>query len=158
MNKTLIASAALALTAALSTGAVLAQTTSGPTTASAAPAWHHHGHSPFMGALKQLGLSDAQKASIHQIFEAQHSAAKAQHSAMRAQHLAFAALDPSAADYQQQVNSFADQAAADARQRTQEMAQIKAQVIAVLTPAQKTQFLTLLANPPKHTFSAPPAG
>jgi Spy/CpxP family protein refolding chaperone len=111
-----------------------------------------------MGALKQLDLSDAQKASIKQIFQTQHAAAKAEHASFRQQQLAFAALDPSASDYQQQVNSYADQAAAKARQRTQDMAQLKSQVIAVLTPAQKTQFLSLLANPPVHTHAASPEG
>ena len=162
MNKSLIASAVLALTAAVSTTAAQAQTTTPAPAATAAPAWPHHGyghgHSPFMGALKQLDLSDTQKASIHQIFETQHATAKAEHAGFRQQQLAFASLDPAASDYQQQVNSYADQAAAKARQRTQDMAQLKAQVIAVLTPAQKTQFLSALANPPKHAHLAPPAG
>jgi Spy/CpxP family protein refolding chaperone len=161
MNKSLIASAVLALTTALSTTAAQAQITPPAPAVNTPPAWSHHdhlhGHSPFMGALKQLGLSDAQKASIRQIFETQHAAAKAEHASFHQQQLAFASLDPASSDYQQQVNGFADQAAAQARQRTQDMAQLKAQVIAVLTPEQKTQFLSALANPPKHAHFAPPA-
>lgn len=157
MNKTFIASAALALTAVFST-AVRAQNVAAPPLDTAPYHLHHRDRSPFMAALKQLDLSDAQKASIHQIFESRRSTAKAEHVGFREQRRAFAALDPSAADYQQQVNSFSDQAAANARQRMQDMAQIKSQVMALLTPAQKAQFLSLLANPPPHTRFAPPAG
>lgn len=157
MNKTLIASALLALTAAVAVDTALAQATT-----PAAPAIaheHHHGHhGPFMGALRQLDLTDTQKASIRQIFESRRATAKAEFASFREQHRAFAALDPAAPDYQQQVNGYADEAAAKARQRTQDMAQMKSQVIAVLTPAQKSQFLAALANPPKHERLAPPAG
>lgn len=157
MNKALIASAALALTAVFSAAAVHADPAVAPT-AAAAPGWHHGHHSPLLGALRQLDLSDAQKASIRQIFESHRASAKAEYAGYRAQHRAFAALDPAAPDYQQQVNGYSDQAAAAARQRTQEQAQLKSAVIAVLTPEQKAQLLAALANPPARRSLASPAG
>jgi periplasmic protein CpxP/Spy len=97
-------------------------------------------------ALSQLGLSDAQKQSIHQIMDGHQKAMSGFHQSEREQHQAFIQLDPTASDYATQVGDLAQQAAALAAQRVQEFAVIKSQIHAVLTPAQRTQLTSLLSN------------
>ena len=108
-------------------------------------------------ALSQLGLSDGQKQSIRQILNGHQKAMDGFHASERQQHQAFLELDPTAADYGTQVGDLAEQAAALAAQRVQEFAAIKGQIHAVLTPAQRTRLIGLLAamKPPEMPPAAP---
>ena len=110
----------------------------------------HHGGGPMVYALKQVGLSDEQKQSIHQVMEKNKPALQSLHKSQHELRRQFLALDPNAADYSTTVGTIGQQAAALATQRVQLMATIKTQVYAVLTPAQQTQLTTILQNLPEH--------
>ncbi|HEY8683789.1 MAG TPA: Spy/CpxP family protein refolding chaperone [Rhodanobacter sp.] len=104
--------------------------------------WHSHGHGMAMG-FEKLNLTDAQRASIKQIVRTSFAQNKTQRAALRQQHEAFAAMTPDQVGYQAAATRLA-QAAGDAtRLRVQQQATLRAQVYALLTPAQKAQLATL---------------
>lgn len=104
----------------------------------------HHGHHEGMRhAFAKLNLTDAQKASIKQITSASREQNKGQWQAMRQQREAFEAMTPDQPGYQAAAARLA-QAQGDAtRTRIEQGAKVKAQIYAVLTPAQKAQLLTM---------------
>ena len=130
----------LALTSALAFGTV----------AVAAPmghgGWHHgHGHHG-MFAMQKLNLTDAQKASIKQIMKNSFASSKAQRQAVFQQRKAFESLTPDQAGYQAAAASLA-QAEADAtKARVEQRANVRAQIYAVLTSAQKMQLASMKAQ------------
>lgn len=106
--------------------------------------WHHHRGGPFAHELKELDLTDAQKASIKQIVQAAHQQLKPQMRALRQQHAALETATPGTSAYQTATTNLAQAAAAAASSRVQEAATARAQIYAVLTDAQKTQLAGLI--------------
>jgi protein CpxP len=106
---------------------------------------HRHAHGP-MRALRQLHLSDAQRASIRQIMQTRLANAKPQREALRQQHQAFDAMTPDQIGYQAAAAQLAQAESDAARSRVQQQAAMRAQIYAVLNPAQKAQLATLQAQ------------
>jgi Spy/CpxP family protein refolding chaperone len=103
---------------------------------------HSHRHGQDMG-FKKLNLTDAQRASIKQIAHSSFAQNKTQWQALRQQRSAFESMTPDQVGYQAAAASLA-QAEADAtRVRVQQKATVRAQIYAVLTPAQKAQMATM---------------
>lgn len=101
---------------------------------------HRHGHG--MG-LEKLNLTDAQRASIKQIVRSSFAQNKTQWQALRQQRSAFQSMTPDQVGYQAAAASLA-QAEADAtRVRVQQRATVRAQIYALLTPAQKAQWASI---------------
>jgi len=105
-------------------------------------------HPPMMAGFDQIGLTDAQKASIHQIMDSHREEMKSMRQSEWQQHKSFETLDPSAPTYASQVNVIAQQAASLASQRVQQMAAVKTQIYAVLTTEQKAQLASFAASEP----------
>jgi periplasmic protein CpxP/Spy len=104
--------------------------------------WHAHGHGHDM-AFRQLDLTDAQRASIKQIMHASFAQNKTQWTALRQQRSAFESMTPDQVGYQAAAARLA-QAEGDAtRVRVQQKATVRAQIYALLTPAQKAKMATL---------------
>ena len=155
----LLAGAAL-LAAAASLSIASADTT---TTATAATAPAPHAWGP--GRLySKLGLSTEQQSSIQSIMTAAKPALQSLHSQMKANHLKLEQTLPTDANYGNVVAEVAQSNATLASQRTTQMAEIRSQIYAVLTPAQRTQLATLqaewAANPHRghwHHHGQPPS-
>ncbi len=123
----------------------------GTTVAIAAPhdghGWHgHHDHHGQMMMLHKLNLSDAQKASVKQILSTSRARNKAQWQALRQQREAFEAMTPNQVGYQAATASLAQAEGQATQARVQQMANLRAQIYAVLTPAQQAQAATLQAE------------
>jgi Spy/CpxP family protein refolding chaperone len=116
-----------------------------------------------MHLYSQLGLTSEQQASIKAIFTAAHPQMKTMESQMRANHQKLSQIKPDDPNYGNVVAEVAQSEAALASQRTSQHAELRAQVYAVLTPAQKTQLAALeakLAAEPHHgrgAWGPPPA-
>ena len=125
--------------------------------------WGHGGHGP--GHLfSKLGLNAEQQASIKAIMTAAKPQMKSMHDQMRANHLKLMQTKPDDPNYGNVVAEVAQSNATLASQRTTHAAELRHQMYAVLTPAQKTQLTTLeaqwAANPhhgPRHGPPAAPA-
>ena len=108
--------------------------------------WHgQRGHGQMM-MLGKLNLSDAQKASVKQIISTSRTQNKAQWQAVRQQREAFEAMTPNQAGYQAAAASLAQAEGQATQARVQQMANLRAQIYAVLTPAQQAQAATLEAQ------------
>ncbi|RAO77814.1 Spy/CpxP family protein refolding chaperone [Dyella jiangningensis] len=108
--------------------------------------WHGgHGHE-FAGAYAKLNLSDAQKANIKQIMQNAFSQTKTQRQNLRQQREAFEQMAPNASGYQAAATALAQAEGAAATARVQQRAAIRAQIYAVLTPAQQAQLATMKAD------------
>ena len=94
---------------------------------------------------KKLGLSAEQQASIKAIMTASKPQMQSMHEQMRANHLKLLQIKPDDANYGNVVAQVAASNAALASQRTQQGAERRSQMYAVLTPAQKTQLTALEA-------------
>ncbi|HWY24408.1 MAG TPA: Spy/CpxP family protein refolding chaperone, partial [Nevskia sp.] len=111
------------------------------------PGWHHHHRGgAMMHELKELNLSDSQKASIKTLFKTSHEQFKPQFEALRTQHQAFAAATPGSPEFQSATSSLAQAASSAASARVQQEAELRTQVYALLTDAQKQQLATLQAQ------------
>lgn len=103
---------------------------------------HSHGHGHDM-AFRKLDLTDAQRASIKQIMHTSFAQNKTQWKALRQQRSAFESMTPDQVGYQAAAARLA-QAEADAtRVRVQQKATVRAQIYALLTPAQKAKMATM---------------
>lgn len=133
-----------ALAAALTIGTVAVAAPSAP---GGHHGWHgqHHG-STIMHMANKLDLSDAQRASIKQIMSTNRAQNKGSRQALRQQRDAFVAMTPDASGYQAAATSLAQAEAQATQDRVQQMANVRAQVYAVLTPAQQTQLATIKAD------------
>ena len=122
---------------------------------------HEWGHGPGgPGHLfSKLGLNAEQQASIKAIMTAAKPQMKSMHDQMRANHLKLMQTKPDDPNYGNVVAEVAQSNAALASQRTSHAAELRTQMYAVLTPAQKTQLTALeaqwAANP--HHGPRPPA-
>ncbi|WP_243050260.1 Spy/CpxP family protein refolding chaperone [Dyella sp. RRB7] len=140
MRKNLSLALVLASAMALAPFAIAAAQDGGPH-----GGWQGHGHHGGFQAFSKLNLTDAQKASIKQIFQSSFAQNKGQFQALRQQRQAFAALTPNSAGYQAAAASLAQAEGAAAVARTQQRAAIRAQIYAVLTPAQQAQLASIQA-------------
>ena len=158
--------ALLAATLGVSTAAVAddaAAATPPPGTPGAGP--HGWGHGPGgdgPGHLyRKLGLSAEQQASIKSIMTAAKPQMESMHEQVRANHLKLMQTKPDDPNYGNVVAEVAQSNAALASQRTARAAELRAQMYAVLTPAQKTQLTALeaqwAANPHHGPRHGPPA-
>jgi len=107
--------------------------------------FHGHGHE-FAAEYAKLNLSDAQKANIKQIMQNAFSQTKTQRQNLRQQREAFEQMAPNTSGYQAAAAALAQAEGAAATTRVQQRAAIRAQVYAVLTPAQQAQLATLKAE------------
>jgi Spy/CpxP family protein refolding chaperone len=107
--------------------------------------FHGHGHGAFE-AYSKLNLSDAQKASIKQILQTARSQGKAQREALHQQREAFEQMAPNASGYQTAATALAQAEGAATTARVQQRAAIRAQIYALLTPAQQSQLATIKAE------------
>ncbi len=107
----------------------------------------HHKHHGGMGLGKLERMIDLSEAQKTQLAEIEKQMKTERHPGGRKHRGAgLMALDPAAADYQQQVNERAERAAEMARQRVLKRAEIHQQVQAILTDEQKTQLKTKRAE------------
>lgn len=125
--------AVVALAALAGASAMLAQSV-----ASAAPHGPMAG-GPLMEAIEQLDLSDAQRKELRAIFKSHRDQAKAEREQAAEGRKAFAALDPDSPRYAAQVEELANEAAQKIRVRIPGLAEVHAEVRAVLTEAQRQQ-------------------
>jgi len=150
--RNLLAGTALAAGALLSAGAVLslasaAETTSPAATTTPPPGgphgWRHHHHHGF---LKQLNLTDAQKASIKSIMQTNGPQMKSLHEQLHANELKLRQTQPNDANYSNVVSQTASANAPLHQQIDTLKATIRQEIFAKLTPAQQTQLQTLEAQ------------
>lgn len=125
----------LAIAAVLTTGlvasaAVMAEGTHGSR--------GHFGGGP-VAELDRLDLSDSQWLQVRKIMQAHRQEARPLRRGERDLHRGFATLNPGSPDYAQQVAKLQDQAAQTARDRVKDIANLKSQVYAVLTDAQRAK-------------------
>ncbi|MGO9994072.1 MAG: Spy/CpxP family protein refolding chaperone [Steroidobacteraceae bacterium] len=144
---TLLAGGAL-LTAATSFSIASAADESTPpaaTTTPSGPHWHHHGEGPWH-LYSKLGLTPEQQTSIKAIMTVAKPQMKSLHQQMQANHLKLMQTKPDDPNYANVVAEVAQSNASLTSQRTSQQSELRAQMYAVLTPAQKTQLATLEAQ------------
>ncbi|OOG57100.1 hypothetical protein B0E47_07195 [Rhodanobacter sp. B05] len=145
MRKHTLLGLALASALAIGTTVVMAAPGAGGP-GSSDHGWHgHRGHGQMM-MLHKLNLSDAQKASIKQIVSTNREQNKGQRQALRQQRAAFESMTPNQVGYQAAAASLAQAEGQATQVRVQQMANLRAQIYAVLTPAQQAQAATLKAQ------------
>jgi protein CpxP len=105
----------------------------------------HHGFGPGR-IFSKLGLTAEQKQSIKAIFTAAKPQMKTLHEQMHANHLKLMQTKPDDPNYANVVAEVAQSNATLASQRTTQGSQLRAQMYAVLTPAQKSQLAALEAK------------
>ena len=135
--------ALLSVTSALSSAAV-----AGPRGWGHGPGGEGPGH-----LYSKLGLSADQQASMKSIMTAAQPQMKSMHDQMRANHLKLMQIKPDDPNYANVVAEVAQSNAVLASQRTSRVAELRTQMYAVLTPAQKTQLTALeeqWAQIPQH--------
>lgn len=103
-------------------------------------------------AFDKLDLSDDQWLALHKIQQSQKSQNTAEREKMRTLWAQFAALDPGAAGYDAKVQSMAGQFANAAAAKTHELSDVQRQVYAVLTPAQRSQLISMVQNYKPRSF------
>jgi periplasmic protein CpxP/Spy len=109
--------------------------------------WHHHHRGgAMMHELKELNLSDAQKASVKALFKTSHQQLKPQFQALMTQRQALNAATPGSPAFQTAAASLAQAASSAASARVQEEATLRTQIYGLLTDAQKSQLATLQAQ------------
>lgn len=99
-----------------------------------------------MMVLHQLDLNDSQRASIKQILDNRRELDKSDQQALSRQRDAFEAMAPNSAGYAAAAASLASSESQAMQKRVMEMADMRAQIYAVLTPAQQSQVSTLTAQ------------
>ncbi len=100
----------------------------------------------MMHELKELNLSDAQKASVKALFKTSHQQLKPQFQALMTQRQALNAATPGSPAFQNAATSLAQAASSAASARVQEEATLRTQIYGLLTDAQKSQLATLQAQ------------
>jgi protein CpxP len=146
---TVLAGGAL-LTAAAGLSIATAQTTTATSAAVTPPPGDPHGPGRRGWGperlYSKLGLTAEQKSQIKAIFTAARPQMKTLHEQMRANHLKLMQTKPDDPNYANVTAEVAQSNATLASQRTTQGAQLRTQMYAVLTPAQKTQLATLEAQ------------
>jgi Spy/CpxP family protein refolding chaperone len=154
---TLLAGGA-ALAAASFSIASAGDATTAPPPGSHAPGPHGFGPERMFS---KLGLTADQQASVKAIMTAAKPQMKTLHEQMQANHLKLMQTKPDDPNYGNVVAEVAQANAALASQRTTQAAELRTQMYAVLTPAQKTQLATLeaqWASQPHHARWGGPHG
>ena len=141
MRKLIFLPAAVLAAAMLST-AVSAQGPGGP----GEGGWHHHRHGELGHVLKELNLSDTQKASVKQLFQQSHAQLKPQLQTLRTDREALIAATPGTAAYQTAATNLAQDASTAASARVQSETALVTQVYGLLSDTQKAQWATLQAQ------------
>jgi len=149
----------IALAAALGCSSLAFAATGAQSSPAAAPAssgsaqqgkWHgmrqRHKHHGDMRMLDELGLSDAQRTSIHQMMQESFGQARPEMQALRQKREALDAATPGSSAYQSAANELADAEANAARQRVARRAALRAKIYGVLTSEQRTQLASLRAD------------
>ena len=149
-NRNLLAATVLAAGALWSAGALIsfasaddATTPSTPAAGGPHGAWHHRGHPEF---LRQLNLTDAQKASIKAIMQSNRPQLKSLHSQLRTNSTKLRQTQPDDPNYSNVVSQTASANASVHEQIDTLRANIRQEIFAKLTPEQKTQLKTLEAE------------
>ncbi len=149
--RNLLAGTALAAGALLSAGAVFSLASAADTTTTpAAPpqggwhGWHHHHHQHWF--LKELNLTDAQKASIKTVMQTNGAQMKSLQQQLHANDLKLRQTQPNDANYSNVVSQTAAANAPIHQQIDTLKATIRQEIFAKLTPAQQTQLQTLEAQ------------
>lgn len=106
----------------------------------------HHGHHGQMRMLHKLDLSDAQKASVRQIVQADREQNKAPREALRQQRRAFESMTPTQVGYQAAAANLAKAEGQATQDRVLRKANLRAKIYAVLTPQQQAQAATFKAQ------------
>jgi Spy/CpxP family protein refolding chaperone len=114
-----------------------------------APGERHHGFGPEH-VFSKLGLTAEQKASIKSIVTAARPQMQTLHGQMQANHLKLIQTKPDDPNYANVVAAVAQSNATLASQRTTQAAELRSQMYAVLTPAQKAELATLEAQEAAH--------
>jgi len=124
-----------------------AATSSGPMQQGKWHGMHHrHEHDGEMRMLDQLGLSDTQRTSIHQMIHESFQQARPEMQALRQKREALDAATPGSSAYQSAASELADAEANAARQRVARQAALRAKIYGVLTPEQRTHLASLRAD------------
>src|SRR6266403_568815 len=155
----------LTATSALSTAAAAGDAAAAPQPGTPGAGPHGWGHGPGGAGpghlYSKLGLSAEQQASIKAIMTAARPQMKSLHDQMRANQLKLMQTRPDDPNYGNVVAEVGQSNAALASQRTAHAAELRTQMYAVLTPAQKTQLTALeaqwAANPHHGPRHGPPA-
>lgn len=105
-----------------------------------------HRGGPFLHELRDLDLSEAQRTQIRGLFEARRDAGRVSLDALRDLHRRFDLAIPGSAAYGTLTTQLADAESAAVRDRVQAAAELRTQVYALLTPAQRQQLATELAK------------
>ena len=126
------------------------------TTTTTAPA-HPHCWGPGR-IYSQLGLTAEQQASIKAIYTAAKPQMQSLHQQMKANHLKLIQTSPDDPNYANVVQEVSAANATLAAQRTTESESVRAQINALLTPAQKTQLAALQAQWAANPHHGPWAG
>jgi Spy/CpxP family protein refolding chaperone len=153
-NRNVLAGTVLAAAALLSAGALFsvasdADTTTPSTTPYSPPPggphgrWHHHGE---FGFLKQLNLTDAQKASIKSIMQTNGPQLKSLYGDLRTNSSKLRQTQPDDPNYSNVVSQTASANASVHQQIDTLQANTRQEIFAKLTPEQKTQLKTLQAE------------
>lgn len=124
---------------------------------------HHRGHGgpeggAFLHQLKALDLSDAQRGSIRNAIKAHWQTAQSEHEALHKLQRSVDTATPDSAGYGSLVNQLADARANVARDHVQKQAALKAEVFAMLTPAQKTALAEKLKQLPEPAARSEKSG
>jgi Spy/CpxP family protein refolding chaperone len=150
--RNVLAGTVLAAGALLSAGALFSVVSAADTTTpspSTPPAggphgrWHHHGE---FGFLKQLNLTDAQKASIKAIMQTNGPQLKSLHEELRTNSTKLRQTQPDDPNYSNVVSQTASANASVHEQIDTLQANVRQEIYAKLTPEQKTQLKTLQAE------------
>jgi protein CpxP len=101
---------------------------------------------PALRIYSKLNLTAEQQTSIKAIMAAAKPQMQGMHAQMKANHLKMMQTTPDDPNYASVVAEVASANATLASQRTTQMSEVKAQIYALLTPAQKTQLASLEAQ------------
>jgi Spy/CpxP family protein refolding chaperone len=154
-NRNLLAITVLAAGAMFSAGALFSVASAADTTTPSTPPpggpppggphgrWHHHGE---FGFLKQLNLTDAQKASIKAIMQTNGPQLRSLHEQMHTNSTKLRQTQPDDPNYSNVVSQTASANASVHQQIDTLQANIRQEIFAKLTAEQKTQLKTLEAE------------
>lgn len=142
MRKLMLVPAAILAAGMLSTAVQAQDPGEGP----AGPGWHHHRGGALMHELQELNLSDSQKASVETLLQNAHQQLKPQFQALMKQRQAFNSAVPGSPEFNNAEAALAQAASSAASARVQQEAELRTQVYALLSDAQKQQLAALQAQ------------
>lgn len=96
-----------------------------------------------MGVLDQLNLTDAQRASIRQVFQQNFDQARPELQALQQKRRAFENTTPGSSGYQTAANDLAEAESNAAHTRVLRQAALRTKIYNLLTPVQRTQLASI---------------